>query len=176
MNVLYTEDDYSEKLVAFVDILGFKQYVQKEISKAVENINLIDGIIQHALNELKRNHGKTFSPQLFSDNICISCEHTAENLFYMIYELAFIQWYFSLNGFFLRGALTNGNHFENERMIFSKGLIKAYEIEQGAIYPRILIDQLIVDRATNDESSFLDRKSTRLNSSHTDISRMPSSA
>ena len=53
MNVLYTEDDYSEKLVAFVDILGFKQYVQKEISKAVENINLIDGIIQH---EIGRAH------------------------------------------------------------------------------------------------------------------------
>ena len=40
--------------------------------------------------------------------------------------------------------------------------------------PRGLFE--FMDRGCEDEVSLRDRKSTRLNSSHTDISRMPSSA
>ena len=44
--------------------------------------------------------------------------------------------------------------------------IRAYETEKGPA----------VFRLTEHMQRFIDRKSTRLNSSHTDISRMPSSA
>ena len=41
----------------------------------------------------------------------------------------------------VRGGITIGNHFQNERLIFSPALIKAYKLESTqAIYPRILID------------------------------------
>ncbi len=106
------------------------------------------------MNILKENYGKTFSTKLFSDCICVSCEYTVENIFYLIYELAFIQLYFSCEGIFLRGALSKGNHFENDRMIFSEGLIKAYEIEQTAIYPRIIIDKDIIEQIKKDNDSY----------------------
>ena len=40
-------------------------------------------------------------------------------------------------------------------------------------YPREKIETIVIDDASTDGT---DRKSTRLNSSHTDITRMPSSA
>ena len=39
-----------------------------------------------------------------------------------------------------------------------------------------LVDHIISDNELKEIEEYLDRKSTRLNSSHTDISRMPSSA
>lgn len=41
-----------------------------------------------------------------------------------------------------RGAISIGNHYRSERVMFSKALVKAYEAESHkAIYPRIIIDQ-----------------------------------
>ena len=40
----------------------------------------------------------------------------------------------------------------------------------------VKVDKITIYRAEDYTSAFIDRKSTRLNSSHTDISRMPSSA
>ena len=70
------------------------------------------------------------------------------------------------------------------QITFDKGL-RSYKVIRG-IKPKIFEiweDDVLVqqDAANNDyqthlENHILDRKSTRLNSSHTDISRMPSSA
>lgn len=150
----YSESNYPHKLVAFLDILGFKDLVMQDREGALQTINSIDGHLKHVLKILADNHGKTFSTKLFSDCICVSCEDTFENMFYIIYELAFIQLYFSLEGIFLRGDLSKGNHFENDRMIFSKGLIKAYELEQAAIYPRIIIDKDFIDQIKKDNDLY----------------------
>lgn len=147
----YKECDYSDRLVAFLDILGFKQLIQGDKASTMRSINFIDGRIKRVLSILHEQHGKTFSTKLFSDCICVSCEYSSENVFSIIYELAFIQLYFSLEGIFLRGALSRGNHFENERMIFSQGLIAAYELERSARYPRIIVDKDIVEKITVDD-------------------------
>ena len=39
-------------------------------------------------------------------------------------------------------------------MIFSEGLIKAYELEQRAIYPRIIIDKDLIDQIKKDSDSY----------------------
>ena len=44
------------------------------------------------------------------------------------------------------------------------------------VYHEIVHNQYVVNDFRNQGVVFVDRKSTRLNSSHTDISRMPSSA
>ncbi len=136
--------DYSERLVAFVDILGFRSHVLEGKDKAKETIKLIDEILSHALSIIKGDNRKdVFSFKLFSDCICLSAQ--PDNTFEMLYELAFIQTWFSINGIFLRGALSHGPHFENDHMIFSEGLIKAYEFEKESIYPRITIDPTVLN-------------------------------
>jgi hypothetical protein len=154
MNPAHNEEEFSDRLVAFLDILGFHHLVMQDKSKALKSINSIDGHLQHLLDVLYKDHGKRFSVKLFSDSMCISCNYTFENVFYIIYELAFIQLYFSLEAIFLRGALSRGSHFENDRMIFSEGLVKAYELEQTAIYPRIVIDKDLLDDIMHDNNSY----------------------
>ncbi|NTU74447.1 hypothetical protein HGB07_10060 [Candidatus Roizmanbacteria bacterium] len=72
----------------------------------------------------------------------------------MVFELAFIQFIMARDGIFLRGALSRGNHFENDRMIFSKGLVTAYHLETKAIYPRIIIDSALIDSIMNDNNFY----------------------
>lgn len=154
MSILYKEHDFPDKLVAFLDILGFTKLVLQNETTSLQTINFIDGHVRHILKILQEEYGMKFSSKLFSDCMCVSCEYSNENIFYILHELAYIQLYFSLEGIFLRGALSRGNHFENARMIFSRGLVKAYELEQNAIYPRIIIDNELVDQIKHDQGSY----------------------
>lgn len=154
MSEKHSEKDYSDRLVAFVDILGFQRLISQDNTEAMISINIIDGHLQHVLNVLQNEHDKVFSTRLFSDCMCISCDYTTENLFYIVFELAFIQFTMSCDGVFLRGALSRGNHFENDRMIFSKGLVNAYNIEKKAVYPRIIIDSTLIGPIIDDNSFY----------------------
>ena len=144
---------YENKFVAFLDLLGYRRLVNADASSANKTIKLIDGAIQHALNILGE-YGEHFSVKLFSDCLSLSCEHSPEYLEYMFQELAVIQCCFHTDGVFLRGALSCGRHFENERMIYSQGLVNAYELQKLADYPRILIDTQIVDLPAEDSLTF----------------------
>ena len=53
--------------------------------------------------------------------------------------------------------------------LIEQAILDAKELKEAAIKNA---EQLIIEKYANE----IDRKSTRLNSSHTDISRMPSSA
>jgi hypothetical protein len=53
----------------------------------------------------------------------------------------------SNGGIFLRGGLAFGRHFENDAMIFSEGMVRAYRLEQQAVYPRILIADAVAEEA-----------------------------
>jgi len=57
----------------------------------------------------------------------------------------------------MRGGLTNGLHFESDNIIFSKGLVKAYDLEKNATYPRIIIDYTIIESLKYEDKSFLMR-------------------
>lgn len=65
----------------------------------------------------------------------------------MLSELSFLQWHLATTCVFIRGGLSLGPHYENERIIFSEGLIRAYELQALDPYPRVLIDPSLVQRA-----------------------------
>jgi len=142
--------DYSERLVAFIDILGFKRMVESEKDKAIKIIESLRRDIGEVLSIIKEGDYTDYSIKLFSDCMCISCPDKLENIYYIIYQLMHLQFFLAVNGIFLRGGLSHGLHFENDIMIFSKGLINAYELEKKAIYPRIIVDHVIVDIIHND--------------------------
>lgn len=90
MPEIYSENDYSDRLVAFVDILGFQRLISQSRQEAIISINVIDGHLQHVLNILQKEYDKVFSIRLFSDCMCISCDYSTENLFYVVFELALV--------------------------------------------------------------------------------------
>lgn len=145
--------EYSERLVAFIDILGFSQIISSDTANDIENIKFFDSNLRHVVKILKDEYGKIFSIKMFSDCICLSCEYDPEKFEYILSELSFIQLYFSINGIFIRGGFSIGLHFENENLIYSKGLIQAYELKKKSIYPRILIGNEVVKRIKNENNN-----------------------
>lgn len=139
------EIEYSERLVAFIDILGFSQIISSDFSNDIDYIKFFNKNLSHVVKILKEEYGKVFSIKMFSDCICLSCEPDPEKLEYILSELSFIQLYFSTDNIFIRGGFAKGKHFENENLIYSKGLIRAYELEKTSIYPRILISDDVVE-------------------------------
>jgi hypothetical protein len=145
-------------IVAYLDILGFSDDL---IDRAIESKEQADEIIKLLDDSLKIYSEKWIGAsideekirgKLFSDCVCISfplSESAPLRLFLAI--IGDIQRYLALNGIFIRGGVAIGKHFENERMIFSQGLVKAYKYEsKAAIWPRIIVDFEVVELVGNE--------------------------
>ncbi|MEK0338479.1 MAG: hypothetical protein QQN41_13705, partial [Nitrosopumilus sp.] len=98
------EIEYSERLVAFIDILGFSQIISSDFSNDIDYIKFFNKNLSHVVKILKEEYGKVFSIKMFSDCICLSCEPDPEKLEYILSELSFIQLYFSTDNIFIRGG------------------------------------------------------------------------
>lgn len=138
--------DYPEKVVAFLDILGFRQLVLQSREQAKSVICRLNSALDHAIQCLSLEGGPNwFSIKLFSDCFCITCNDLADDLWLMFTELGFLQWYLATQGIFIGGGLSFGAHYENDKIIFSEGLVRAYDLQSHDPYPRILIDQKLVE-------------------------------
>lgn len=155
-----------QKIVAFVDILGFSNLI-KEYDKEHKQEILVDlheavhssvSVLQHSFppsNNFSREWvvDKYLEVKLFSDCLCISTPVKHESLdfyyhfrfFYMYlatYQLALME-----KGYFVRGGVTIGSYYSDPLMIFSGGLIDAYELEKDYAHtPRILVADKLLNR------------------------------
>lgn len=155
--------DTEQRIVAFIDILGFKAIIDEYDNQALSNIlkdlqmalnTAIDTSINQILsmkgNENIKEHLKY---RMFSDCLSISLPFYDNDTDFIIQFNslsiiinAYVQT-MALKGFFLRGGIATGSYYSDENMIFSGGLVKAYELEsRKAIYPRIVIDDTIVKK------------------------------
>jgi hypothetical protein len=140
--------DYEERIVTFVDILGFKALVSKGKEEAIEVISNLDKAIQAGFYALEMEEGADwYSVRLFSDCFSISCER--DHIGYLLSGLARMQLDLAFNGIFIRGGMATGLHFENERIIFSEGLVRAYDLQYTNTYPRIIIPNHLVAGINN---------------------------
>jgi len=141
--------DYGCRIVAYLDILGFRNLVLSGAEAAEETIATLDGSLNHTLQCIKETEGADpdwCSVKLFSDCICISCEDTINNLHLMLSEVSFLQWFLAGDAIFLAGGLAVGHHFESPRIIFSEGLVRAYDLQAHDPFPRVLVDVTVQER------------------------------
>jgi len=134
-------DQYNEKIVAFLDIFGFRTLVHQSRSDAIKLIKEIDASISRVVDAVKNETEGAVSVKLFSDCFCLSCDDS--DLDQMVRELCFLQLFLATDGIFVKGGLSKGNHFENDRIIFSEGLVKAYELQEHERFPRVLVEDCI---------------------------------
>lgn len=133
-----SETQYSKKLVAFVDILGFSDLIEDD-DNADFNIQALDNNLQIVASDLEKS-APHVSVSMFSDCICIACDPGIDAIWQFVSGLATLQLQLAVNGIFIRGAIAYDRHFANSRMIFSKGLVTAYRRQNElAVHPRILI-------------------------------------
>lgn len=154
-----TLDKENDRLVAYLDILGFKEHVKKYINPKQEAdkqiIEIINSSLEKANMVIKTGINKDIqliTYRNFSDCFCFSIPeyhhdyNESTMLSLIITHLYFFNFNIMKHSICLRGGLSFGFHREEEDIIFSEGLIKAYELEKKEVYPRIVIDEELVKR------------------------------
>jgi hypothetical protein len=147
-----------ESFVAFIDVLGFSEMITKDNGTG-EYLNIIKEAIHNGTEMLFSRKKETNNPyafwfnefkvKSFSDCFCFSIPLQFENG-EKNYNQNFISFYIWLKvfyntllskGFLCRGGISQGWHYADDNIIFSKALIDAYLIEsKKASHPIIMID------------------------------------
>ncbi len=154
-----------ECLVAYLDILGFKDIVDRYFNAQNPKDENILVTITSAMGATKKSVNEFFSSgefknielvkfKQFSDCVCMSMPDfydTPDNEAVMVGMFILLLKSFNLNfinnNLYLRGGVSIGFHYEDNNIIFSDGLIKAFYLEsKKAIYPRIILDEKITKR------------------------------
>ena len=163
--------DTEPRIVCFIDILGFSEFVNhydnditsiflQEIQEsfALARVHLLEN-----KNQYNKEAIEHLEYQTFSDNVCISIPYfDNENDFLSNFNILSIyvrglQMIMMSKGFFMRGGISIGSYYADNNIIFSKGLINAYKLEsEKAIYPRILVDKVIIEKILNYRESQID--------------------
>ncbi len=165
--------EYQERLVAFIDILGFKEIVRKS-ERSSGSINLIYDSLKflkgretssnwdlqfveieedaQKRNMLGFNISERTNCTSFSDSIAVSVEcdenNINESFSTLISNLSYVGATLMMKGILFRGGLTIGNVIHTpDGIIFGQGLIDAYQLESNsACYPRVLLSDNLIKK------------------------------
>jgi len=160
--------EYQNKYILWLDILGFKTYVEKSISEPHLLQIISDSIdapqdFEPGLLDLLNIGDITLAEHQissFSDTIVVSTEPSIRGFLYLANYYIKIFSKLEKEGLFSRGSLTYGQIFHTGNKFFGPGVIEAYSLEKKAQYPRIIIAQNVINMIneyTNEHKSFIYR-------------------
>ncbi|MDP2413847.1 hypothetical protein [Daejeonella sp.] len=160
--------DTEDRIVAFIDILGFKDIIQEYDTDEFSNIlkdlqNALNDAVNISITQIlpnNQNIREHLEYSMFSDCISISLPYydNDTDFIYQFHCLGLItKTYYHMmasKGFFLRGGISIGSFYSDNNMIFSGGLVKAYKLEGLAKYPRIVVDYDIIRRLISSDKEY----------------------
>ena len=144
---------YQDSIVAFIDVLGFSRLVY-----ASDNTQ-IEAYFTYVVDDLKQQlTGTGFEYLLISDSIVVVANNDLLNLKILVKLLSKIQAKLLSRGVLLRGAISAGPlHVDRDTsIVVGPGLIRAYELERSAIYPRIILDRGFIPHYYGSTNGLLD--------------------
>ena len=137
---------YEDKLVAFIDILGFTSLVKSMHTNPEVHDRLLYAlklIKSRKAPELSDVTGYKIEVSVFSDSIALSTN--CDNLWGLIWSCGSLQAEILKVGVLTRGGISKGKTFHEDDILYGEGMINAYRIEsKAAIYPRIVIDPILI--------------------------------
>lgn len=145
-------------VAGFIDILGFSQMSvgQPQADEAQRTLERISAAIADSRRFVRETMQEKHAPDVvsrlavkyFSDNLVLGYPFeagTADAVAAALFVIRCAQKYqlrMSLNGFFIRGALTEGLICLTDDIIFGPTLVESYALEsKTAIVPRILVTE-----------------------------------
>jgi hypothetical protein len=153
-----------ESIVAFIDILGFSNIAtscqsmedsQRLLDKIAAAIDDSRSFVRLPIPHGDSAQGHRWATKFFSDNLAFGYPFDesvdrATTAWFIIRSAQRYQLKMTLNGFFVRGALTSGPVCLTDEIIFGSALIDCYLLESKAsIVPRIVLSeplqQLVMD-------------------------------
>lgn len=155
---------YEERLVVYLDILGFAKLIEQSFD---EKTNLINTEILNNIHKIHEDIGFYFQERYkgkktwftdtqksrkithFSDSIVISYKANAEDaVFYCLIDIQLFVMSLINKGLLLRGAFAKGKLIHTSNHVFGPALVDAYYSEsKAAFYPRIILGKEIIDLA-----------------------------
>jgi hypothetical protein len=137
---------YSERYVAFVDILGFSEIVRQTGSD--QTPKRYDALVK-TLSEIGTREGTAdeiigvdFQFQSFSDSVVLSSLVFPIGLIYLLSSISELAIRLLRNGLLMRGAVAKGKLHHHDGVMFGPAFLEAYRIENMvAKYPRIILSK-----------------------------------
>jgi len=156
--------NYQERVIAYIDILGFRDKIQNTIDKGSgeENeleTNKINNLFENVL-ELKNkykyidNNVNNRMVSHFSDSVVVSypMEEEAE-IFHIFSDILFFGVSILQDGYLIRGAITSGKLHHSENKLYGPAMLSAYNMERKmAFYPRIIFENKIIEIIKKNQS------------------------
>ena len=136
----------SQHCVAYLDFLGGTNIILHDDQN--KHLNIMNMIFDDALHESKMIAKEIFV-KIFSDNILLALptaysdrEQKIEKLINLVNNFVHQA---ADNGYLIRGAITEGDFFYNDIIVYGKALVDAVKMEEKfAIYPRIIVKKEVV--------------------------------
>lgn len=130
---------YEKRIVAFVDILGFKTIIEDSICDTSLRRKVLEATeIIHS-----RREGRIVGTQVttFSDSAVISYPLNMRNaLFHTIIDIIHLQLELGNKGIMLRGGIAIGDVYHDDDIVFGPAMNEAYFLESKvAKFPRVVI-------------------------------------
>ena len=146
-----------KSIVGFLDILGFSSAIESTMEQADAQllVNRIRAAIDDSKQYVRKNLGQDsalnanpWAVKFFSDNLVVGYPFEGTHVSaaavarFIIRASQRYQLRMVLNGFFLRGALTQGPICLTDDIIFGSALLECYHLESKAsIVPRVILTQ-----------------------------------
>lgn len=146
---------FKKRAVLFLDILGFRQIVEKCVINPEDIQNVYEAL------SIIKTHFLNYNDILkiqFSDSIVISfLADDPGAVIELIGSLQSLVKKFATKGYLLRGGLTYGDVYHDSDFIFGPAMNNAYDLEsKSALYPRILIENEIIEFGQKYHPRFFD--------------------
>lgn len=157
---------YEECIVSFLDILGFRNLLESAQPSEIANTLAIfpKASLPHE-KESKRKpeqigYESRVRVEIVSDAVVrartMAARYRGGHLFWELLDLLHIQIACVANGIAVRGAVTVGALHLGDDLggpVFGPALVRAYEMEsKEVVFPRIAVDEAVLDRLRSDES------------------------
>ncbi|WP_197167115.1 hypothetical protein [Novosphingobium aureum] len=134
-----TAPAYREKYVAFVDLLGFSNLVQRSANDEMALKAVVDAI-ERLKDTACENPATDTLITYFSDCLVLSCERSPRALISMLQNLVTIAENLLVVDVMVRGALTVGKIHHDRHFMFGPAMIEAYRMECKEVsHPAIML-------------------------------------
>ena len=156
MNNVALKDYY----IAYFDILGYKAFFADDENDVFEflraNVDMANDIVRKTSPDAVFADMR-FEIKSFSDNFIILIpKNKKTNEYQAIKALVYLMALFQLRflekySILVRGSITMGEVFLNKNIVFGEGLLRAVELENKAVFPRIILDSERVGKDVCDD-------------------------
>jgi hypothetical protein len=150
---------YTDRIVAFIDILGFKDHVLSFATDPERH-----GRIHYALSYIKsyctlKTMQSSVEVSVFSDSVAITASPL--DAFDVIWRCGWLHATLLFSGILTRGGISVGPTFHANDILYGEGMVTAHYIESKvAVYPRIIVDPKLFSNLRPElKQKFLDEDS-----------------